>query len=82
MRERFGENVAYARGCDVNTPSREGFDEAVALASRSTVAIMVMGDKAGLTTDCTSGEGRDRLSLDLPGVQEDLVRAVAETGTP
>ena len=41
-----------------------------------------MGDKAGLTTDCTSGEGRDRLSLDLPGVQEDLVRAVAETGTP
>ncbi len=82
MRERFGENVAHARGCDVNTPSREGFEEAVALAGRSAVAIMVMGDKAGLTTDCTSGEGRDRLSLDLPGVQEDLVRAVAETGTP
>ena len=82
MRERFGENVGYARGCDVNTLSREGFDEAVALASRSAVAIMVMGDKAGLTTDCTSGEGRDRLSLDLPGVQEDLLRAVAETGTP
>ncbi len=82
MRERFGDNVAYARGCDVNTPSREGFDEAVALARRSAIAIMVMGDKAGLTTDCTSGEGRDRLSLDLPGVQEDLLRAVAETGTP
>ncbi len=74
MRERFGENVAYAKGCDVNTPSREGFDEAVALARRSAIALMVMGDKAGLTTDCTSGEGRDRLSLDLPGVQEDLVR--------
>jgi beta-glucosidase len=43
---------------------------------------MVMGDKAGLITDCTSGEGRDRLSLDLPGVQDDLVRAVAATGTP
>ena len=82
MRERFGENVAYAKGCDVNTPSREGFDEAVALARRSAIALMVMGDKAGLTTDCTSGEGRDRLSLDLPGVQEDLVRAVAATGTP
>jgi len=82
MRERFGENVEYARGCDVNTPSRDGFDGAVALAGRSAVAVMVMGDKAGLTTDCTSGEGRDRLSLDLPGVQDDLVRAVAATGTP
>ncbi len=82
IRERFGEKVEHARGCDVNSPSREGFDEAVTLASRSAIAIMVMGDKAGLTTDCTSGEGRDRLSLDLPGVQEDLVRAVAETGTP
>jgi beta-glucosidase len=43
---------------------------------------MVMGDKAGLTDDCTSGEARDRASLDLPGVQEDLVRAVVATGTP
>ena len=82
MRERFGENVEYARGCDVNSTSRDGFDEAVAVARRSSITVMVMGDKAGLTTDCTSGEGRDRLSLDLPGVQEDLVRAVVETCTP
>jgi beta-glucosidase len=43
---------------------------------------MVMGDKAGLTDDSTSGESRDVASLDLPGVQEDLVRAVIDTGTP
>ena len=43
---------------------------------------MVMGDKAGLTIDSTCGESRDRASLDLPGVQEDLVRAVLATGTP
>jgi beta-glucosidase len=43
---------------------------------------MVMGDKSGLTEDCTSGEFRDRASLDLPGVQEELVRAVVATGTP
>jgi beta-glucosidase len=42
----------------------------------------VMGDKAGLTDDCTSGESRDVASLDLPGVQEDLARAVVATGTP
>jgi beta-glucosidase len=41
-----------------------------------------MGDKAGLAEDCTSGEFRDRASLDLPGIQEELVRAVIETGTP
>ena len=43
---------------------------------------MVMGDKAGLTMDSTCGESRDRASLDLPGAQEDLLRAVLATGTP
>ena len=82
LRERLGAKVRYAAGCDVQGDSRAGFDEAVALASGSEVAILVMGDKAGLTEDCTSGEGRDRSSLDLPGAQEDLIRAVVATGTP
>jgi beta-glucosidase len=82
LRARLGDRVGFAHGCDVNTDSRDGFDAAVALAAESEVAIMVLGDKAGLTDDCTSGESRDRASLDLPGVQEDLVRAVAATGTP
>ena len=82
LRERLGDSVGYARGCDVDSQSRDGFEEAVALAREAALAVMVMGDKAGLTSDCTSGEGRDRLSLDLPGVQEDLVRAVIDTGTP
>jgi beta-glucosidase len=43
---------------------------------------MVMGDKAGLTDECTSGEARDRAVLDLPGVQEELVRAIHATGKP
>jgi beta-glucosidase len=46
------------------------------------VAVLVMGDKAGLTDDCTSGESRDVASLGLPGVQESLARAVIATGTP
>jgi beta-glucosidase len=41
-----------------------------------------MGDKSGLTEDCTSGEFRDRASFDLPGVQEELARAVLAAGTP
>jgi len=63
-------------------PYREGFDEAVALAAGADVAVLVMGDKAGLTDDCTSGESRDVASLDLPGAQERLARAVLATGTP
>jgi beta-glucosidase len=82
IRSRFRAAVTFAAGCDVRGESRGGFEEAVGLAAEADVAVMVMGDKAGLTDDCTSGESRDRASLDLPGVQEDLVRAVLETGTP
>jgi beta-glucosidase len=79
---RFGPGVVRAPGCGVSDGSRDGFAAAVELAAASDVAVMVMGDKAGLTDDCTSGESRDAASLDLPGVQESLVRAVLETGTP
>ena len=79
---RLGERVRFARGCDVNSASRDGFADAVAVAAGCDVAVMVMGDKAGLTDDCTTGESRDVASLDLPGVQEELVHAVLDTGTP
>jgi beta-glucosidase len=82
LADRFGHRVRYTEGCGVGGDSRDGFAEAVALAGEVDVAVMVMGDKAGLTDDCTSGESRDVASLDLPGVQEDLVRAVLDTGTP
>ena len=82
LRTRFGDRVRFAGGCAVNSAERTGFVEAVALAAECDVAVMVMGDKAGLTDDCTSGESRDVASLDLPGVQEALVHAVLDTGTP
>lgn len=74
--------VHYARGCDVQGDSREGFAEAVSAARQADVAILVVGGKSGLTDDCTCGEGRDRADLGLPGVQEELIQAVYETGTP
>jgi beta-glucosidase len=82
LRARYGARVSFARGCDVADTSDAGFAEAVELAASAGVAVMVMGDKSGLTEDCTSGEFRDRASFDLPGVQEQLVRAVLATGTP
>ena len=82
LKARYGDAVRYARGCAVNDDDTSGFAEAVALAAAADVVVLVVGDKAGLTQGCTSGEGRDRSSLALPGVQEDLARAVLATGTP
>jgi beta-glucosidase len=82
LREQLGERLRYARGCDVTGESRDGFEEAVAAARDAEVAILVLGDKSGLTEECTSGESRDVASLELPGVQEELLSAVLATGTP
>jgi beta-glucosidase len=74
--------VLYVRGCEIKEESRDGFAEAVKAARSADVAIVVVGDMSGLIPDATSGEMRDRSMLDLPGIQEELVRAVHETGTP
>ncbi len=77
-----GTEVVHAGGCDVNSIDRSGFGAAVAAAAGADVAVVVVGDKAGLTEDATSGESRDVAHLTLPGVQEELVLSVAATGTP
>jgi beta-glucosidase len=74
--------IHYAQGCTVLGASTDGFADAVAAAQRAAVAIVVVGDKAGLTKDCSTGEFRDRATLTLPGVQEELVKAVIATDTP
>ena len=71
-----------AVGCGVTGDDRSGFEAAVEAAAVSDVAVLVLGERSGLTEDCTTGESRDVASLRLPGVQEELVHAVAATGTP
>ncbi|PFG30089.1 beta-glucosidase [Paramicrobacterium agarici] len=51
--------------------------DAVAAAENSDVAVVIVG-----TNEETESEGWDRENIDLPGRQDDLVRAVAATGTP
>ncbi|MEU9823084.1 glycoside hydrolase family 3 N-terminal domain-containing protein [Pseudonocardia alni] len=61
----------------------EDFDDdaelrrAVSLAAGSDVAVVVLGEWQHMI-----GEGASRSSLDLPGRQEELLRAVVATGTP
>ena len=85
IRAKVGEDVTvrYAPGVrTVQDTSTDGFAEAVEIARQSDVAILVVGEKSGLTDDCTCGEARDRVELGLPGAQQQLVEAVHATGTP
>ncbi|UZN04520.1 glycoside hydrolase family 3 N-terminal domain-containing protein [Cellulomonas sp. S1-8] len=81
-REHGDGHVTSAHGCDVDTDDRSGFDAAVATAAAADVAVLVVGDHAGLFGRGTVGEGCDRDDLELPGVQRQLVEAVLDTGTP
>jgi beta-glucosidase len=56
--------------------------EAVACARAADVAVVCVGDLAGLFQTGTVGEGSDADSLDLPGVQQQLLEAVVGTGKP
>jgi len=76
-----GTEVRYVRGCGVKDTASEGIAEAVAAAKECELAILVLGG-ASWTEGMTCGEANDRAELDLPGVQEQLLEAVFETGTP
>jgi beta-glucosidase len=72
-----GTKITYAKGCEVNGDSTEGFAEAVRVARDADVAILAVGESADM-----SGEASSRASLDLPGRQLDLIKAVQATGKP
>lgn len=78
---RFGE-VTFAEGCAVEGDDASGIAAAVEVAREADVAIVVVGDRAGLFGRGTVGEGNDADSLELPGLQRRLVEEVAATGTP
>lgn len=82
--------VRYAKGCSIQpdnmlelelfyTPPQEKeqalINEAVALAKKSDIAIVVLGDDPG-----TIGESKSRTSLNFSGYQEKLLRELHNTG--
>ncbi|EEA00118.1 glycoside hydrolase family 3 domain protein [Burkholderia sp. H160] len=60
----------------------DGIAAAVEAARQAGVALVFVGDLAGLFQSGTVGEGSDTDSLDLPGVQQALLEAVVNSGTP
>lgn len=82
--DKAGVEYSYAKGADVsvgpttfinevqvNETDRTGFREALDVANDADVVIMVLGEHGFM-----SGEGRSRTQLDLPGVQDELLKAV------
>lgn len=83
LRAEFPDSaITVTAGCSVDGPSTEGFGDAVAAAADADVVIAVLGDRAGLFGRGTSGEGCDVETLVLPGVQQQLLDRLIETGKP
>ncbi len=77
-----GADVQHARGTGIHDGTDAEIAEAVELARTSDVAILVLGERSGLTDNATTGEFRDRLDLGFMGRQQELLEAVVATGTP
>jgi beta-glucosidase len=76
--------VEYVKGCDVIGNQVNEIARARKNAAGADLAVVVLGEnewQAPKKTG-TSGEGYDVASLDLTGMQEDLLKAVHATGTP
>ena len=69
--------IIYAKGADINTDVRSGFGEAVNAARQADAVVMALGEAYNM-----SGEAASRSEIDLPGVQQDLIREVLQTGKP
>lgn len=74
--------VSYVKGCNVIGSGLDEIEKAREAARAADVAIVVVGENERRAPDGTNGEGKDVASLDLTGMQEELVRAVHATGTP
>ena len=72
-----GSKLLYAKGCDIEGERRDGFKEAIDAALQADVVVVSVGESAGM-----SGEAKSRARIGLPGVQEDLIKALHATGKP
>ncbi len=77
-----GTEIVYARGCGNLETDDSGFGEAIRAAAESEVTLYICGGRNGSADGCTMGENVDASHIGLPGCQEQLLHALAETGTP
>ncbi|GGC93454.1 glycosyl hydrolase [Flavobacterium lutivivi] len=69
--------LLYAKGCGINNDDKSGFKEAIDIANQSDVVIVSIGERHDM-----SGEAKSRSTINIPGVQEELVKELQKTGKP
>lgn len=79
LQNKLGNNtkLLYAKGCEIEDTSRAAFAEAINTAMQADVVIMSVGERRDM-----SGEAKSRSNIHLPGVQEELIKAIYATGKP
>ncbi|MCU7549811.1 glycoside hydrolase family 3 C-terminal domain-containing protein [Chitinophagaceae bacterium LB-8] len=79
VQSKLGDQVQllYAKGCEIKDSVQTGFAEAVATAQKADVVIVAVGEAFNM-----SGEAKSRANIGLPGVQEELIKALYNTGKP
>lgn len=83
LQQRYPEiAIDHQVGVPVKTFDSSGIASAKNAVETSDLAIIVVGDRAGLFGEGTSGEGNDVKDLRLPGAQQDLLDACLESKTP
>ena len=79
LRNKLGSSteLLYAKGCEIDSESRDGFAQALEVARQAEVVIVSVGERWDM-----SGEAKSRSRLGLPGVQEELIQRLHATGKP
>ncbi|MFX0023940.1 MAG: glycoside hydrolase family 3 C-terminal domain-containing protein [Candidatus Hermodarchaeota archaeon] len=73
--------VYYSKGCDLFDPSEGNFQEAIDIANKSEVIIMVLGitsDMEGEEGYVLNSERGDRTNLRLPMIQQNLLKTIMD----
>ncbi|MZE79268.1 glycoside hydrolase family 3 N-terminal domain-containing protein [Streptomyces xinghaiensis] len=74
--------ITVARGTGIDDGDLSGIEEAARVAGEADLAVVVLGDRAGLFGRGTSGEGCDVGTLELPGAQQQLLDTLLDLETP
>jgi len=85
-----GITVTYAQGCGIYGSDTSGFNDALTLAKNADIVVFVGGLSQALEGETGQKDGLeegmvsqgDRIRIDLPDVQEQLLQTLYATGTP
>jgi beta-glucosidase len=80
IRAHFDGETVFTQGCTLKGKNKNGFGRAIRVAQDADAVLLCLGLSPKIEGE--EGEAGDRVSLRLPGVQEELLELLAQTGKP